>query len=154
MTVAAQTEKEAAKAAAKAKEAADLAEEKRLNEGRTGKGTRATVGYTRGKGSQRIIYESFDESQPDTLPTSLDEFMSLSKVRDEAAIVSLLIDGFNSLAYSNASDPVGEFANPAWDAETTTRFKNAVKNYVAATGTSVEDAAALIRPGIDKAQSK
>lgn len=155
MTQAAQTDKEALKAAAKAKLEADTAEEKRLNEGRTGKGTRATVGYTRGKGSQRIIYESFDESQPDTLPSSLDEFMSLSEVKDEKAIVALLIDGFNSSQYANASDPISEYANVAWPDEVQKQFKVSVRNLVNATNgvLSLEAAATVIRTEIDKAQS-
>ncbi len=80
MTTAALEDKEAIKKAKEAKQEADLAEEKSLNANRTGKGTRIAIGYTRGKGSQRVKYEAFDEALPETLPVSIAEFMELAKV--------------------------------------------------------------------------
>lgn len=153
MTQNAISDKEAIKAAAKAKEAADAADEKKLNEGRTGKGTRLTIGYTRGRSTQRIQYEAFDETQPATLPETLQEFLELSKTsaNDEKTLLSFLIDGFNSNAYTQASDPIAEFVNPAWDTEVQKQFRLVVRNYAASTETSIEDAVALIKPGVEKA---
>src|SRR5712671_6854129 len=92
-------EKEARKEALKARSEAMAAKEKTLNQGRTGKGTRAAVGMTRGKNPQEVTYEAFDEAQPDTLPKTLSEFMDVAKVTDENVIVAYLIDGFNSASY-------------------------------------------------------
>ena len=141
-------EKEQRKADLKARSDAMAAKEKTLNEGRSGKGTRAAVGMTRGKNPQEVTYEAFDESQPDTLPKTLSEFMDLTKVSDENAIVSFLIDGFNSNSYTLASDPVAEFIDATWDADLQTRFRTIVRGYAASTGVSIEDAVALIKPGI------
>lgn len=141
------TEKEQEKAALKARATEIAAKETELNASRTGKGTRATIGLTRGRNPQMVQYESFWESLPDTLPTTLSEFMELSKVQDEKAIVSYLIDGFNSASYTNASDPVAEFVDATWTDEVQKQFKFVIKNYAAATQVSIEDAVALIKPG-------
>lgn len=131
------------------------AEAKATNATRTGKGTRIRVGSTRGKNPQAISYEAFDESLPETLPKSLGEFMELTKINDEAAITSLLIDGYNDSQYTAASDPIAEYVNPAWSDDVQKQFRMVVRNYVAALlGTvSIEDAVALIKPGIEKAQA-
>jgi hypothetical protein len=147
-------EKEAAKAAREARSEANAAEEKSLNAGRTGKGTRISVGMSRGKNPQKVVYESFDESQPDTLPKTLSEFMDLSKTQDEAVIVSYLIDGFNSAMYSNASDPVAEYVDASWPADLQTRFKTIIRNYSRDAGVSIEDAVSLIKPGVVAAAQK
>lgn len=123
------------------------------NASRTGKGTRVRVGQTRGRNPQVISYEAFDESKPDTLPTSLAEFMDLSKTQDEKVIVSLLIDGFNSLSYTTASDPVAEFVEASWPEDVQKQFRLVVRNYANATQVSIEDAVALIKPGIVASQS-
>src|SRR5262245_61846473 len=110
------------------------------NKTRTGKGTRLHVGQTRGKNPQVITWEAFDDSLPETLPTTLAEFMSLAKTEDEKAIVSMLVDGFNAQAYSAASDPIAEFINPEWDGDTVSRFRIVVRNYAANAEVSLEDA--------------
>lgn len=145
-------EQQKAELAARAKEVAE--KETAANEGRTGKGLRVSVGMTRGRNPQMIQYESFDESQPDTLPLTLSEFMELSKVQDEKAIVGFLVEGFNSDSYRNASDPVAEFVDASWPEDVQKQFRIVVRNYSNATGVSIEDAVALIKPGIVKSQSK
>lgn len=145
-----QTEKEQKAARTKDMEA----REKALNEGKTGKGTRTMLGMTRGRNPQEIQYEAFDESQPDTLPKTLSEFMEVAKVSDEPTIVSYLIDGFNSAAYTAASDPVAEFVDVTWPDDVQKQFRLVVRNYSNATGVSIEDAVALIKPGIVKSQAK
>jgi hypothetical protein len=127
---------------------------KEVNETRSGKGTRVAVGQTRGRNPQVVSYERFMESQPDTLPTTLSEFMEVSKVQDEKTIVSFLIDGFNSASYTAASDPVAEFVEDTWTDEVKKQFRLVVRNYSNATGVSIEDAVALIKPGIVKSQAK
>lgn len=121
------------------------------NKTRTGKGTRIRVGQTRGKNPQVISWEAFDDAQPDTLPATLAEFMEISGVKEEPSIVGMLIDGYNNQAYSSASDPIKEFVNPAWDEETVSRFRIVVRNYAANAEVSLEDAVALIKPGVEKA---
>lgn len=153
-------EKAAIKAEREAQKARELEmanKEKELNKDRTGKGTRIMLGMTRGRNPQEIKYEAFDESQPATLPVDVAEFMSLyessvgSKL-SEPTMVSFLIDGFNSASYSAASDPVAEFVDAAWDDDTKKQFRIVVRNYSIATGNSIEDAVALIKPGIVAAQ--
>jgi hypothetical protein len=145
------------KAAADAK-AAELkaAKEKaaEVNKSRTGKGTRISVGQTRGRSTQVISWEAFDESLPDTLPKTLSEFMEVAKVSDEPTIVSYLIDGFNAAQYTQASDPVAEFVDPTWPEDVQKQFRIVVRNYAAATNVSIEDAVTLIKPGIVASQLK
>ncbi len=148
------SEKEQKAADLKARTAEMEAEEKKLNEGRTGKGTRVFLGMTRGRNPQKVQYEGFDESQPDTLPSTLSEFMELTKTNDEKVIVGYLLDGFNSAAYTTASDPVAEFVDPSWSEEVQKQFRMVVRNYAGATGVSIEDAVALIKPGIVASQKK
>ena len=127
---------------------------KTANATRTGKGTRVRVGQTRGRNPQVISWEAFDESQPDTLPKTLSEFMEITKVSDETAIVQYLIDGYNDAAYTAASDPVAEFVDASWSDDVQKQFRLVVRNYANATGVSIEDAVALIKPGIVKSQAK
>src|SRR5437762_3210306 len=145
MTTEAKTENELAVDAATEKA-------KTANATRTGKGTRVRVGQTRGRNPQVISWEAFDESQPDTLPKTLSEFMEITKVSDETAIVQYLIDGYNDAAYTAASDPVAEFVDATWAEDVQKQFRVVVRNYANATGVSIEDAAALIKPGIVKSQ--
>lgn len=147
-----QAEKEAQKEALKARAADMTAREEALNTGRTGKGTRAFLGMTRGRNPQEIQYEAFDDSLPDTLPKTLSEFMEVAKVSDEPTIVSYLIDGYNSAAYTAASDPVAEFVDASWPSDVQKQFRLVVRNYANATGVSIEDAVALIKPGIVASQ--
>lgn len=142
------SEKEAKKAALEARSTEITAKEKELNAGKTGKGLRTFIGMTRGRNPLQIQYDGFDESQPATLPESLSEFMDLSAVKDEKVIVGYLIDGFNSAAYSAASDPVSEFVDASWPDDVQKQFRLVVRNYAGATGVSIEDAVALIKPGI------
>ena len=124
------------------------------NKTRTGKGTRVRVGQTRGKNPKVITWEAFDDSQPATLPATLSEFMDVAKVSDEKQIVAFLIDGYNDAQYTAASDPIAEFVNPTWSEETQRQFRLVVRNYSNATGVTIEDAVALIKPGIEASQVK
>jgi len=147
MTDEAKTEQELALEAAEAKAT-------ETNSARTGKGTRVKVGQTRGRNPQVISYEVFDESNPETLPKTLTEFMDISKVSDEQAIVSYLLDGYNSASYIMASDPVAEFVEASWPEEVQKQFRIVVRQYAAGAQVSIEDAVALIKPGIIKSQTK
>lgn len=121
------------------------------NASRTGKGTRIRVGQTRGKNPKVIDWEAFDTDKPETLPTTLAEFMELTGTKEEPVVVSYLIDGFNASQYASASDVLAEFVEPNWPDTLVKQFKQTVSNYAAATGTSLEDAVSLIKPGIVKA---
>jgi len=148
------TAKEATKEALKAREK-DMAErEKVLNEGKTGKGTRVFLGLSRGRNPQEIQFENWDESLPETLPVSLSEFMDLTKVSEEKDIVRRLILGDNEIRYSEASDPIAEFVDATWPDDVQKQFRLVVRNYSNATNVSIEDAVALIKPGIVAAQTK
>src|SRR5712691_13040099 len=71
--------------------------EKELNASKSGKGLRTFLGMTRGRNPQEIQYENWDDSQPDTLPVTLSEFMDLRKLTDEKDIVRRLILGDNDV---------------------------------------------------------
>jgi hypothetical protein len=146
MTEQAKTELEIAREKLEAEATAENAK-------RSGKGTRVKVGSTRGKNPQPISFENFDEEQPDTLPKTLSEFMEITKVSDENVIVSYLVDGFNAQMYTAASDPIAEFVNPAWDEDTRKGFRIVVRNYAQNAKVSIEDAVALIKPGIEAAMA-
>jgi hypothetical protein len=154
MTTAAETSKEEKDAALKARNADMAAREKVLNEGKTGKGLRSFLGMTRGRNPLEIQYENWDDSQPDTLPVTLSEFMDLRKVSDEKDIVRRLILGDNEILYTEASDPVAEFVESTWGEDVQKQFRIVVRNYATATGVSIEDAVALIKPGIVASQAK
>ena len=145
----------------KARDAEMAAREVELNAGKTGKGTRTALGMTRGRNPQEIQYENWDESLPDSLPVSLDEFMKLSGIDNmkgegeaERAIVRRLILGDNEVFYTEASDPVAEFVELSWPDDVQKQFRIVVRNYSNATGVSIEDAVALIKPGIVASQAK
>lgn len=121
-----------------------------VNKTRTGIGTRVHVGRTRGKASMVVSYEAFDDSKAETLPTSIQEFMDATGVKDQPALVSYLIEGYNVSSYTAASDPLAEYVNPAWPADAQTQFRLVVRNYSRGTGTSIEDAVNLIKPGFEK----
>jgi len=124
------------------------------NKARTGKGTRVRVGQTRGKNPKVISWEAFDDSKPETLPSSLSDFMDITKTSDEKVIVQFLIDGYNDAQYTAASDPIAEYVNPTWTDEVQRQFRLVVRNYSNATGVTIEDAVALIKPGIEASQKK
>jgi hypothetical protein len=130
------------------------AEAKAENAKRTGKGTRVRVGSTRGKNPQPISFEAFDETQPETLPKTLSEFMEVTKVSDENTIVGYLVDGFNSASYTAASDPIAEYVEPTWPDDIQRTFRLIVRNYANNANIPIEDAVALIKPGIVAAQEK
>ena len=147
-------EKEARKEALKARSEANAAEEKRLNEGRNGVGTRVMVGMSRGKNPVKVVYEAFDEEKAETLPKTVSQFLEITKTSDEADYLKYLIEGYNSIQYTTASDPIAEFVDDSWLPEVKTQFRNVVRNYSKATGVSIEDAVALIKPGIVASQKK
>jgi hypothetical protein len=120
------------------------------NKSRSGKGTRLMVGATRGRNVSIIEYEAFDDSKPETLPDSIQEFMSLTNTQDEKTLVGYLVEGFNSASYRQASDEIGEFINPAWPKEIQAAFRLAVRNYAKSAEVSIDEAAALLKPGIEK----
>lgn len=122
-----------------------------LNAGRAGVGTRAFYGFTRGKGSMPFVYEKFDIAVPASLPKSVEEFMSVTKVDADKDLTDLLIDGYNEKLYTEASDPIAEYVNPAWTPETQTRFRLVVRGYAASAQVSIEAAVELIKPGFEKA---
>ena len=143
-------EKAERKAALKAREAEIAAKETALNVGKTGKGTRTMIGLTKGKNPRMVEYESFDEKQKDTLPTTLTEFMQLAKVEDESVIVGFIISGYNDKSFENAADESNEFVESSWDADVQKQFKAILKNYSAALNVSIEDASAAIKPNFVK----
>jgi len=113
-------------------------------------------GKTRGKNPRDIEYQAFDLEKPDTLPKSVDEFISVTgmdvmKKEDEKAFLEYLIDGYNGAQYSAASDEIGEFINDAWDKDTQAQFRLAVRNFSKLTNKSIEDAVAILKPSIDSA---
>ncbi len=127
------------------------------NEKRKGKGTRLTAGMTRGKGSQVIQFEEFDTAQPDTLPASMKEFGELmaaviGKPLTEADFVGYLIEGANAALYRDASDPIAEFVNPAWDKDTQAAFRMIVKNTVKVFPQPLDEVAKDVRAKLDKAK--
>lgn len=158
---AAQTEREKAMDA-KVKEVANENEKRKVDskdkEGNAikvfPKGLLLRAGMTRGKNPQVISYEAFDLSQPETLPVSLEEFMALTETKDEKILVSYLIDGFNDSQYTQASDPIAEYVEASWPEDVQKQFRLVVRNYSNATKVSIEDAVALIKPGIVASQSK
>ncbi len=127
--------------------------EKALNEGKSGVGTRYFLAMTRGKNPQEIKFEAFDDAQPDTLPKTIKQFLEvagLEPTKDEPSIVEYLIEGFNSAAYTAASDPLAEYVDPTWPAESQAQFRLVVRNYSRGAQVAIEDAVALIKPGFEK----
>lgn len=127
------------------------AEAEETNKSRSGKGLRVKYGFTRGKGSIPIKWEAFDESQPDTLPVSFEEFMALTGVKAEKDLVDFLVTGFNDSQYTAASDPIAEYVNPAWDKETQNQFRLVVRNLSKAMDASIESVVGMVKPGVEKA---
>lgn len=120
------------------------------NAKRSGVGTRITVGQTRGKGTMVIKYERFDDSKPDTLPTSINQFMETTQVKDEPSLVGFLIAGYNEAQYTAASDPLAEYVDPTWPDDAKTQFRLVVRNYSRGANVPLEDAVGLIKPGFEK----
>lgn len=126
-------------------------EVKAENAKRTGKGLRVKYGMTRGKGSMPIKWEAFDDSQPETLPADFEEFSNLTGVKTEKELVEFLIVGFNDSQYTQASDPIAEHVNPAWDKDTQNQFRLVVRNLSKSAELAIEAAVAMIKPGVEKA---
>lgn len=120
------------------------------NSKRSGVGVLARVGQTRGKNPLVITWEAFDESKPETLPTTIPQFMEVTGVKDEPTLVSYLIGGYNDAAYTAASDPLAEFVDYSWPPEAQAQFRLVVRNYSRGAGVSLEDAVVLIKPGFAK----
>jgi hypothetical protein len=116
----------------------------------SGVGLRTRIGQTRGKSPQIISWKAFDESQPETLPTSIQQFTDTVGAKDEKVLLSYLISGFNDEAYTAASDPLAEYVNPTWSPEVQTNFRLVVRNYAKGLNMSLEDAVNLIKPGYEK----
>ena len=155
------TETEAAEVADNPLKAARQKEIDAKNVQRSGKGLRLKVGATRGKGSQVIDYEIFDESKPDTMPGSVEEFLNiLAKAQDgkavsETEMLSYLVDGFNAQSYTNASDPIAEHIDASWPEGIQKAFRANIRSYMQMVpGLSVEDVVALVKPAIQKSLGK
>lgn len=114
-----------------------------------GVGKRFKVGSTRGKNPTIITFEVLDESQPDTLPKSVQEFME-TITSDQKVLLEYLIRGFNEASYEAASDPLAEYVSPVWTPEVALTFRTAVRNYSKGLGIELEDAVNIIRPGFAK----
>lgn len=127
------------------------AEVEKANAERKGVGLRMFTGYTRGRSTSAIKWEAFDTDKPDTLPTSPKQFAEVTGITDSAKILTFMIEGYNLYQYRQASDPIAEFVNPAWDDDTKLKFRTVVRNYANVTGTSIEDTVALMKPGVEKA---
>jgi hypothetical protein len=128
--------------------------EKILNASKTGKGLRIFLGMTRGRNPQEIEYEQWDDSQPETLPTTLSEFMDIRKISDEKDIIRRLILGDNDVLYSEASDPIAEFIDASWDDDFKRNFRLVIRNYSNATKLSIDDTVALLKPAMVASLSK
>ena len=149
------SEKEASKMSSEALERRkELAEKQKeidvINASRSGIGTRLMTGQTRGKGALVISWEAFDDSQPATLPTSIQNFMEVTKVEKESELVNFLITGYNDSLYTAASDPLAEYVESTWPPEAQTQFRLVVRNYSRGAVVSLEDAVMLIKPGFEK----
>ena len=120
------------------------------NASRKGVGTRVKIGSTRGRSVQNIKYEAFDENQPDTLPKTVEEFVKITGISGNAALAELLVVGFNDKSYTDASDPIADYLNPAWPAETKAQFRLVVRNLAKMQDMSIGDAAMLVKPGTEK----
>jgi hypothetical protein len=153
MTTVAETSVEAKDAAVKARKVDMDAREKTLNASKTGKGTRTFLAMTRGRNPQEIQYENWDDSLPDSLPTTLSECMSLITEK-ESEIVRRIILGDNDVRYAEASDPVSEYVDATWDADVQARFKVTIRNFARDSNLSIEDAVAIIKPSVIASQAK
>jgi hypothetical protein len=113
----------------------------------SGIGMRWRVGQTRGKNPIVISWLAYDESQPTTLPTTIEGFMQNSEVVDEPTLVTYLIAGINDANYTAASDPLAEFVEDYWPQEAQTQFRLVVRNYSRGAQVTLEKAVELIKPG-------
>lgn len=117
---------------------------------KTGPQTTVAKGMTRGRNPREIEYLEFNRELPGNIPKTMKEFMDASGVQEEAGLVEFLVTGFNESQYKAATDEIGEFINPQWDNKTQDSFRLAVRNYSKISGDTIEDAVALIKPGVEK----
>jgi hypothetical protein len=120
------------------------------NAKRSGVGTRIKVGSTRGKATQNIKYEFFDESQPDTCPKTVEQFVNITGIKANSELCELLIVGFNDKQYTEASDPIAEFVNPAWPDDVKLQFRTVVRNLAKMQNITISEASDLVKPGTEK----
>jgi hypothetical protein len=120
------------------------------NAKRSGVGTRIKVGSTRGKATQNIKYEFFDESQPDTCPKTVEQFVSITGIKANSELCELLIVGYNDKQYTEASDPIAEFVNPAWPDDVKLQFRTVVRNLAKMQNITISEASDLVKPGTEK----
>lgn len=107
-------------------------------------------GRTRGKNPRDIEYLVLDIAEPDSLPTTAEDFSKVTGVSTESELVELLIAGFNQRQYEQASDEIGEYLNEAWDSETQLQFRAVVRNTVNLGVGDMETIASAMRIQIDK----
>lgn len=129
--------------------AAAVAKALEVNKSRSGIGTRQVVGATRGKNPQIITYEQWDDSQPDTLPKTIEAFVEHTKI-EAPTLLNFAIRGQNDALYEAASDPLAEFVVPSWPADVQSTFRQAVRNYSRGLQMTLDEAVAVIRPGFVK----
>lgn len=130
------------------------AEADKFNAEQKGVGLRMFTGFTRGRSTTAIKWNQFDTDKPDTLPKNVKEFSEVTGVTEGKDLLNFMIDGFNEYQYRQASDPIAEYVNPAWDDEMKTKFRAVVRGYSSTTETSIEDTVALMKPGIEAAFQK
>lgn len=112
-------------------------------------GPRWKVGATRGKNPQIITFEFLDQSQPDTLPKSVPDFMA--QITDNTdTLLDYLIRGYNDAKQEAASDPLAEHVSDVWSPEVQLTFRTAVRNYAKGLQMELDEAVAIIRPGFAK----
>ena|SRR5258706_4780176 len=116
---------------------------------RKGKGLRVLVGATRGRSTTNIKYEAFDESDPDSLPTKVEEFVSLTGINANGQLARFLVIGYNQFKYTEASDPIAEHVNKAWDDDRKLKFRNVIRGLVANNGMTIAEAVSMVKPGTE-----
>jgi hypothetical protein len=120
----------------------------------TSVGLRKFVGRTRGKGSVLISWNQFDDSVPESLPKTHEEFMNVAGIsadeKGAAELLDLMIRGYNARAYEAASDPIAEYVNAAWPDEIQTGFRTVVRTYARNLEIPIDEAATEVRARYDK----
>jgi hypothetical protein len=61
-----------------------------------------------------------------------------------------LIVGFNDKQYTEASDPIAEFVNPAWPDDVKLQFRTVVRNLAKMQNITISEASDLVKPGTEK----
>jgi hypothetical protein len=120
------------------------------NKALTGVGMRYRVGQTRGKNPLVIEWLAFDESLPETLPTTMKQFMEITGKSEEGTLVDFLIRGINAANYEASSDPLAEYVEATWPEDAQTQFRLVVRNYARGAQVSLDSAVELIKPGFVK----